>query len=160
MLSKTIGVIVALYANKKLMKLKISTPAKIIFQGEIEKISIPTENGNLKVMVGNAPMVTTVKPGIIKLRPMENHIKVWPEMYVSTSKGMVFIDGKIVRIVSSDATLAPEQSESTLLQNRRTLEEKIKRLKSEWSIEEIEKTLIKVEKINADLELKKMLQTA
>jgi hypothetical protein len=46
------------------------------------------------------------------------------------------------------------------LQNRRTLEEKIKRLKSEWSIEEIEKTLIKVEKINADLELKKMLQTA
>jgi hypothetical protein len=52
-------------------------------------------------------------------------------MYVSTSKGMVFIDGKIVRIVSSDATLEPEQSENTLLQNRRTLEEKIKRLKSE-----------------------------
>ena len=113
------------------MKLKISTPAKVIFQGEIEKISIPTENGNLKVMEGNHPMVTSVKPGIIKLRPMENHIKVGPEMYVSVSKGMVFIDGKIVRIVSAEATLAPEQSESTLLQNRKTLEEKIKRLKSE-----------------------------
>lgn len=81
-------------------------------------------------------------------------------MYISTSKGMVFIDGKIVRIVSSEATLAPEESTNTLLENKKTLEEKIRRLKSEWSIEEIEKALIKIEKINADLELKKMLHTA
>ena len=113
------------------MKLKISTPAKLIFQGEIEKISIPTENGNLKVMIGNAPMVTSIKPGIIKVWPMENHIKVGHEMYISTSKGMVFIDGKIVRIVSTDATLAPEDSEHTLVQNKKTLEDKIKRLKTE-----------------------------
>ena len=91
---------------------------------------------------------------------MENHIKVGNEMYISTSKGMVFIDGKIVRIVSAEATLAPEESESTLLQNKKTLEEKIKRLKTEWSIEEIEKALIRLEKINADIELKRMLQTA
>jgi len=68
------------------MKLKISTPTKIIFQGEIEKISLPTENGNIKVMDGHPPMVTTVKPGLIKLWPMENHVKVGHEMYVSTSK--------------------------------------------------------------------------
>ena len=142
------------------MKLKISTPAKVIFQGEIEKISIPTENGNLKVMDGNTPMVTSVKPGIIKLWPMKNNMQVGNEMYVSTSKGMVFIDGKIVRIVSADATLAPEESESTLVQNKKLLEEKIRRLKTEWSIEDIEKALIRLEKINADLELKKMLQTA
>ena len=113
------------------MKLKISTPAKMIYQGEIEKISIPTENGNLKVMDGHAPMVTSVKPGIIKLWPMENHVKVGNEMFVSTSKGMVFIDGKIVRIVSAEATLAPEESENTLAQNKKTFEEKIKRLKTE-----------------------------
>jgi F-type H+-transporting ATPase subunit epsilon len=113
------------------MKLKISTPAKVMYQGEIEKISIPTENGNLKVMEGHPPMVTSVKPGIIKLRPMENNMKVGSEMFVSTSKGMVFIDGKIVRIVSAEATLAPEDSESALINNKRTLEEKIRRLKSE-----------------------------
>ncbi|HBB03730.1 TPA: hypothetical protein DCZ39_02370 [Patescibacteria group bacterium] len=113
------------------MKLKISTPAKTIFQGEIEKISIPTENGNLKVMDGHSPMVASVKPGIIKLWPMENHVKVGNPIYISTSKGMVFIDGKIVRIVSAEATLAPEQSESTLLQSKQTLEERIKRLKTE-----------------------------
>lgn len=142
------------------MKLKISTPAKTVFQGEIEKISLPTETGNLKVMAGHPPMVTSIKPGIIKFRPMKNTIQVGEETFVSTSKGMAFIDGKVVRIVSAEATMAPEESTATLIQNKKFLEEKIKRLKSEWSIEEIEKTLIKLEKINADLELKRMLQTA
>lgn len=142
------------------MRLKISTPAKLIFEGEIEKISIPTETENLKVMNGHPPMVTSVKPGIIKIRPMKNNIQVGNEIYVSTSKGMVFIDGKVVRIVSAEATLAPEESESTLIQNQKNLEEKIKRLKTEWSIEDIEKALIKLEKITADIELKRMLQTA
>jgi F-type H+-transporting ATPase subunit epsilon len=113
------------------MKLKISTPAKVMYQGEIEKISIPTENGNLKVMDGHPPMVTSVKPGIIKLRPLENNMKVGNEMFVSTSKGMVFIDGKIVRIVSAEATITPEESESVLISNKKALEEKIKRLKTE-----------------------------
>jgi len=142
------------------MKLKISTPTNVIFQGDIEKISLPTENGNIKVMFGHPPMVTSIKPGIIKIRPMENHIKVGREKYISTSKGMVFIDGKVVRIVSAEATMEPAESTQTLLQHKKIIEEKIKRLKSEWSIEEIEKALIKLEKINADLELKKMLQAA
>lgn len=82
-------------------------------------------------MEGHPPMVISVKPGIIKVWPMENHVKVGNEIFISTSKGMVFIDGKIVRIVSAEATLAPEQSESTLLQNKKMFEEKIKRLKTE-----------------------------
>jgi len=142
------------------MKLKISTPSKVIYQGEIDKISIPTETWNIKVMEWHSPMVTSIKPGLIKLRPMTDLVKVGDEIYVSTSKGMAFIDGKIIRIVSSEATLAPEQSESTLVQDKKSIEEKIKRLKAEWSIEEIEKILIRLEKVNADLELKKMLQTA
>jgi hypothetical protein len=44
---------------------------------------------------------------------------------------MVFIDGKIVRMVCAEATLAPEESESTLVQNKKNIEEKIKRLKTE-----------------------------
>jgi F0F1-type ATP synthase epsilon subunit len=82
-------------------------------------------------MDGHAPMVTSVKPGIIKLWPMKNNIQVGDEMYVSIAKGMVFIDGKNIRIVSSEATLAPEESESTLLENKKNLENRIKRLTTE-----------------------------
>ena len=113
------------------MKLKISTPSKVIFQGEIEKASIPTENGNLKVMAGNAPMVTAIKPGVIKIRPMKDHIRVGEELLISTSKGMVFIDGKIIRIVATEATTAPNESTEALLTQQKMLGDKIKRLKSE-----------------------------
>lgn len=153
-------IIIALYHKQPQMKLKISTPANVIYQWEIEKISIPTDNGNLKVMDGHVPMVASVKPWLIKLWPMKNNLQVGDELIVSTSKGMVFIDGKFVRIVSSEATFDPKESENILLENKKILEEKIKRFKTEWSIEEIEKALIKLEKINADIELKKILQTA
>lgn len=142
------------------MKLKISTPTNVVYQWEIDKISIPTDNGNLKVMDGHVPMVASIKPGLIKLRPMKNNLQVGDEILVSISKGMVFIDGKFVRIVSAEATLDPKESEDTLLQSKKILEEKIKRLKAEWSIEDIEKTLIKLEKIDTDIQLKRMLQTA
>jgi hypothetical protein len=43
-----------------------------------------------------------------------------------------------------------------LLREKQDLENKIKELKKSWSIEEIEKFTIKLEKINADLKLKKI----
>ncbi|MEI6672584.1 MAG: hypothetical protein WCL02_04505 [bacterium] len=62
---------------------------------------------------------------------MKNNLQVGDELIVSTSKGMVFIDGKFVRIVSSEATFDPKESENILLENKKILEEKIKRFKTE-----------------------------
>ncbi|MEI7563583.1 MAG: F0F1 ATP synthase subunit epsilon [bacterium] len=67
------------------MKLKISSPAEVVYQGEIAKITLPTENGIISVSAGHAPMVSSIKPGIITVWPME-YIKPAQEIYVSTSK--------------------------------------------------------------------------
>ncbi|MFA7717241.1 MAG: F0F1 ATP synthase subunit epsilon [Candidatus Absconditabacterales bacterium] len=137
------------------MKLKISTPAQVVYQGDIAKISLPTESGMLTVSAGHVPMVASVKPGIITIRPVE-YIQPSQEFFISTSKGMAFVDGKIVRIVSAEATINPQESSEVLDKIRNDLEKKIKQLKNEGSIEEIEKTMIKLEKVNADIKLKKM----
>ncbi len=136
------------------MKLKISTPAQVVYQWEIAKISLPTENWMLTVSAGHAPMVTSVKPGIISIWPAEYTSS--KEFFISTSKGMAFVDGKIVRIVSAEATVNPQESSAVLDKIKDDLEKKIKQLKNEWSIEEIEKNMIKLEKVNADIKLKKM----
>lgn len=70
---------------------------------------------------------------------------------------MAFVDGKIVRIVCAEATINPQESSQELDHIRGELEKKIKQLKNEGSIEEIEKTLMKLEKVNADIKLKKQL---
>ncbi|NOZ45077.1 MAG: hypothetical protein GXP45_08300 [bacterium] len=106
------------------------------------------------------PLVTALKPGIVKIVPQETpsgeFIFSENAISLSVSKGMVFVDGKIVRVVTAVATTSPEESAETLKKMKNDLEEQIKLLKSKGSIEDIEKSLIKLEKINADIKLEKM----
>lgn len=142
------------------MKLKISSPSKVIYEGSIKQISLPTENGVITVLPNHMPLVTALKPGIVKIIPekapsgefifSENAIS------LSVSKGMAFIDGKIIRIVTAVATTSPDESAETLKDMKEQMEEQIKLLKKKGSIEDIEKSLIKLEKINADIKLEKM----
>lgn len=99
-------------------------------------------------------MVTSIKPGIITIQP---HQYLPHETLVSTSKGMAFVDGKIVRIVSAEATINPSESTEKLTQMKRDLEQRIHALRNQGSIEEIEKVTMKLGKINADLKLKTMM---
>ncbi|MBP7061355.1 hypothetical protein KA037_03725 [Patescibacteria group bacterium] len=66
---------------------------------------------------------------------------------------MVFIDGEMVRVVTAVATASPQESAKTLEQMKLKLESNIKQLKQQGSIEEIEKSLIRLEKLNADITL-------
>ncbi|MFA5747488.1 MAG: F0F1 ATP synthase subunit epsilon [Candidatus Absconditabacterales bacterium] len=145
------------------MKLKISTPTKVVYQGEIQEITVPTESGDILITKNQIPLVSPIKPGIIKFLlstfPYEFSSKN-ESIAISVGKGMLFVDGKIVRIVTSVATMQPVESEDMLIQIKEMLENRIKKLKAEGSLEAIDKELDKLEKVNADIKLKRMLQTA
>ena len=142
------------------MQFKISSPEKVIFEGEVKQVSLPTEIGTITVLPNHAPMVTALKPWLIKILPTETPKGdfVFSENYISisVSKGMAFVDGKIIRVVTATATQSPKESWDTLLKMREELEGKIKQLKMKGSIEDIEKSLIMLEKIDADIKLEKL----
>lgn len=143
------------------LQLKISSPEKLIFNWSIKQISIPTESWEFTILPGHAPMVSSLKPGIIKIIPEQEDISnefIFRKniISISVSKWMIFVDGKKVHIVTSVATTKSIQWEDTLRKMKQELEEKIKILKQQWSLEEIEKSLIKLEKINADIKLEKI----
>lgn len=48
-----------------MMTFKIVTPDGIIYQNDIEKVTIPTGAGQITVLEGHAPLVSTLKPGIV-----------------------------------------------------------------------------------------------
>lgn len=147
------------------MRLKISTPERVVYQGEIKSISLPTESGTLTIQPNSTPLVTALKPGIIKILPFEvsnrnEYIFSKNEIIISIDKGMVFVDGQIVRIVSSHATTVPSESSSNLQKKKEELEQEIRKLRSQGSIEELEKYMNKLQKINADISLEKMKELA
>lgn len=141
------------------MKLKISTPEKTIYEGEIRQITLPTESWEISITSSSSPFVSSLRPGIVRLVPVEPiswFIYFKNEISISTDKWMAFVDGKIIRIVVSSATTLPNQSLDALNKIKSDLENKIQHLKKNGSIEEIEKSLIKLEKIKADIRLEEM----
>ncbi|MCK9466915.1 MAG: F0F1 ATP synthase subunit epsilon [Candidatus Absconditabacterales bacterium] len=144
------------------MQLKISSPAKTIFEGEIKEVILPTEIGDVKILGGHTPMVTVLKPGIINLIPSKkissNEFIIGKNNSISLSigKGMAFVDGRVVKVVVSSATTSPTESTKELESKKIELEEKIKKLRKSGSLEEIEKSLILLDKINADIRLKQL----
>ena len=143
------------------MQLKISSPAKIIFEWEIKQITLPTEIGDVTVLPWHAPMVTVLKPGIMRIVPAKEvstneFIFTKNTISLSISKWMAFVDGKIVRVVTAVATTSLAETEKELESKKTKLEEEIKQLRKMWSLEDIEKSLIQLEKINADIKLKKL----
>jgi len=144
------------------MKLKISSPEKLIFEWEIKQVSLPTANGEITILPNHAPLVTSLKPWLIRVLPQKapEGEFIFTDQYIniSVSKGMAFVDGKMIRVVTATATTAPHESTKTLEQMRMKLESAIKDMKQKWSLEEVEKSLIKLEKLNADIELSKMVK--
>lgn len=132
------------------MQLRITCTDRIFFEWEVKEALLPTEIWEVKILPWHTPMVTALKPGILTIITDKKKIP------VSTWKWMVFVDGKIIRVAVTSATIELNESVKDLEQKKLKLEEHIKELRKKWSLEKIEETLIQLEKINADLKLKKL----
>jgi len=67
----------------KKFKTEIVTPEKLVFSEDIESLVIPAERGYLGVLAGHAPLLCTLKPGVITIRGDKG------ELHYSTSGGFM-----------------------------------------------------------------------
>jgi F-type H+-transporting ATPase subunit epsilon len=44
------------------------SPEKLLFSGEVEQVDVPGAEGDFGVLAGHAPMVTTLRPGILTVK--------------------------------------------------------------------------------------------
>ena len=104
------------------------------------------------------PMVTSLKPGIITISPIwkikeKDFIQSNEWISISISKWMAFVNEELVKIATTVATTKLQEDEKELKAKKQQLEKEIRELRQRWSLEEIESSLIKLEKVNADLKL-------
>tara|TARA_B100000963_G_scaffold297131_1_gene268496 strand:+ start:46327 stop:46605 length:279 start_codon:yes stop_codon:yes gene_type:complete len=50
------------------MYLEIITPDQILYQGEISSITVPGKSGSFQILKNHAPIVSSLKSGIITVR--------------------------------------------------------------------------------------------
>ena len=44
---------------------ELVSPEKLVFSGEVEQVDVPGAEGDFGVLAGHAPMVTTLRPGVL-----------------------------------------------------------------------------------------------
>jgi len=131
-------------------------------------VTLPSENGALTILPNHTPLVSTIKPWLISIwsdaiqREQKEFDYIFDDnkVTVSVSKGILFVDGENITIVTSAATKTPTSTVEELTSQKSDIEKKIHKLReSGWFIEEVQKWLVTLKKIEADLELLRLQHT-
>ncbi|USN54515.1 MAG: hypothetical protein H6765_08420 [Candidatus Peribacteria bacterium] len=143
------------------MYLKISSPEKQIYAGDIEKVTIPTEGGELTILPGHMPLSTVVKAGLVLIYPAQlpadtGYVIAQGVIHVAVSRGLLFVDGEQIIMTTSAATTSPKESTEVLTKMQQDMTLQLEKIKVEGSKEDFEKALVNLEKITADLRLAKL----
>lgn len=147
------------------MLFTLVSPQETIFEWEVEKVTIPTELGIITVLPHHAPLWSIVKPGILSFVPKEKKENLLKkadflfqddQIHLSIWWWTVYVDWTDLVVLVSDITANPESDEETLEAMKKELEKNIQETRSRWDIESIEKSYLALQKLTADLRLKKM----
>lgn len=49
-----------------MLKLKIVSPEKVEFAGEVESVKVPGQKGNFEILTGHAPLISALQKGIVE----------------------------------------------------------------------------------------------
>jgi len=90
---------------------ELVSPEKLLFSGEVEQVDLPGDEGDLGVLANHAPMVTTLRPGILTMRAAggEQKIVVLGGFAEVSASGLT---------VLADAAEAAESIDRTLIETR------------------------------------------
>nr|WP_210261261.1 ATP synthase F1 subunit epsilon [Enterovirga sp. DB1703] len=102
------------------MHFELVSPERILFSGEVDAVLLPATEGDMTVMPGHAPAITTLKAGFVVATDSKNHGE-----RVLVRGGFAEINAAGVIVLAERATpveeLTPERidREITELQTRR-----------------------------------------
>ncbi|MBN9580929.1 MAG: F0F1 ATP synthase subunit epsilon [Afipia sp.] len=96
------------------------SPEKIAFSGEVEQVDIPGVEGDLGVMAGHAPLVASVRPGVLTVTVGGKHEK------IIVLGGIAEISAKGLTVLADTATSLAELDRELLAQQITEMEEALK----------------------------------
>ncbi len=103
------------------MQVNIVSAEKEIFSGVVTQVFAPAEMGEVGVMPRHAPMLSTLKPGVVRVISQEGD-----EQTFFVSGGILEIQPHVVTILSDTALRAADIDESAALEAKTRAEAAIK----------------------------------
>lgn len=87
------------------MRLTVVTPEKEILKSvEVSELLVPGKNGELGILSGHVPMVSSLGSGVLKYKKVEENTDVFEEMAVSWGFLEVQADSSVIVLAESGCT--------------------------------------------------------
>ncbi|MFH1193463.1 MAG: ATP synthase F1 subunit epsilon [bacterium] len=114
------------------MNLKVTTPEGIIYENEVDSVTIPTQMGEITVLPNHIPLVSALAPGEIILK------KSGKEEYLSVSTGFLEVNKNSITILADTAETVASLVEEEILKAKERAEKLVaeKRHESDVSFAE------------------------
>ena len=78
-------------------KFELVSPERILFSGDVVSVIVPSTEGEMTVLAGHAPLVATLKAGIVFVQTTESNGKEF------------FVNGGLVEVNQASTTILAEQ---------------------------------------------------
>jgi F-type H+-transporting ATPase subunit epsilon len=85
--------------NNKLIKFEIVTPEKTVLKEEITEVTVPTQEGEVTILPHHAPLVSTLKPGVLTLKKQDG------------STDVAFVAGGFLEVLRNKVVILADTAE-------------------------------------------------
>lgn len=101
-------------------KLEVVSAESHLFSGDVQRIRVTGIEGELGIYPGHAPLLTTIKPGMIRIVKQDDEVE-----YIYLSGGILEVQPKMVTVLADTAIRGQDLDEARALESKRRAEERI-----------------------------------
>lgn len=100
-----------------MISFKIATPERVVYQDEIDQITLPTKLGEITILPNHLPLVSSLMPGEVLIKKNNEEIP------LAVSGGFIEFANNKLTILADTAERAEELEEAKIEEARKKVEE-------------------------------------
>ena len=100
-----------------MIKFKIATPERVVYEDEIDQITLPTKLGEITILPNHLPLVSSLTPGEVLIKKGNEEIP------LAVSGGFIEFANNKLTILADTAERVEELEESKIEEARKKVEE-------------------------------------
>lgn len=126
-------------------KFELVSPAKLLFSGEVDEVIVPGAEGEFTVLAGHAPAVSTLRPGLLRIRSGSDQIVAF------VRSGFAEVNEKGLTILAEDAIRLEEINAADFAASVSAYEAKLASAPSDEARFKMAETLHQLKAVQAQL---------
>ena len=118
------------------LQVDVVSAEKSLFSGEANFVVLPGESGELGILPGHTPLISRIRPGMLKIVMADNS-----EEVIFVAGGILEVQPSKVTVLSDTAIRAADLDEAKALEARERAEEALRNTKDQADIAVVEAEL-------------------